>query len=109
MFENLQEASIGVIVQNPQGEVMVALSEMILMSSSVVLLETLAIRRAILFVYELGFRRPSFEGDLAISINVLRLISCCIHSWGILLKTLYLMLALYKASLSSTIFDKAIF
>jgi len=36
------------------------------------------------------------------------IITCCIHPLGILSKTLYLILALYRASLSLTLFDKAI-
>lgn len=66
-----QKASIGVVVRNSQGEIMAALSEKIPMPSSVVLLETLAARRAVLFIHGLGFRGSIFEGDSTISINVL--------------------------------------
>lgn len=69
MFENLLEAGIGVVVRNSQGDVMASLSEKIPMPPSVLLLETVAARRAVLFVLELGFRSSSFEGDSAISIK----------------------------------------
>ena len=60
-----------VVVRKLSGEniIMAALSEKIPMPSSIVLLETLAARRAILFIYELCFCGSIFEGDLAISIN----------------------------------------
>lgn len=72
MFENLKEACISVVVRNSQEEVMAALSEKIPMPSSVALLETLAARRDVLFVDELGFHRSSFEGDSETSINALQ-------------------------------------
>jgi len=74
-------------VRSFQGEIMVALSEKIPMPSSIVLLETLAARRAILFIYELRFCGSIFEGDSAISINATK--SCCIFHLVILLKTPY--------------------
>lgn len=53
-------------------EVLTALSEIIPLPSSVVLVETLAARRAILFIKELDLHSSIFEGDSAISINALR-------------------------------------
>ena len=50
VFGSSQGACIGVVVRNFQGEIMAALSEMIPMPLSIFLLETLAARRAVLFI-----------------------------------------------------------
>ena len=50
IFEDISVASIGVAVRNEHGEVVVAMAEKILMPNSVFTLETLAARRAVLFV-----------------------------------------------------------
>ena len=63
MFEDLQEAVIGVVVQNSHGKVMAALAKKIPMPFSVILLETLVARRVVLFVQELSFYTSIFEGD----------------------------------------------
>lgn len=61
------------VVCNSQGDIMAVLSEQIPMPSSVLMLETLAARRAVLFIHELGFNSSSFEGDSEVlSINALR-------------------------------------
>ena len=60
MFEDLQEAGIGVVVRNSHGEVMAALAKKIPMPFSVILLETLVARRVVLFVQELSFYRSIF-------------------------------------------------
>ena len=73
MFEDSQETGIGVVVRNSHGEVMMPLAEKIPKPSLVFLLETLASRRAMLFVHELGFCRSNFEGDSEILINALQL------------------------------------
>ena len=72
MFDELNEASIGVVVKNPQGKIMAALFEKIPKPSLVVVLETLATRRAAYFVHELGFQDAIFEGDSEISIKALQ-------------------------------------
>ena len=63
VFEDLGAPGIGEMVRNSLGEVLVALSEIIPLPSSIVALETVVARRAILFVYELGFSGIIFEGD----------------------------------------------
>ena len=73
MFEDSQEASIGAVVRNSHGEVLMPLAKKIPKPSLVFLLETLASRRAMLFVHELSFCRSSFEGDSEILINALQL------------------------------------
>ena len=72
MFDELNKVDIGVVVKNPQGEIMVALFEKIPKPSSIVVLKTLATRRAAYFVHELGFQDAIFEGDLEISIKALQ-------------------------------------
>lgn len=72
VFDDLNSAGIGVVVRNSQGDIMAALSEQIPMPSSVLMLETLAARRAVLFIHELGFNSSSFECDSEVSINALR-------------------------------------
>ena len=53
IFEDLGAAGIGVVVHNSSGKVLVALSEIIPMPSSIVVLETIAARRAVQFLQEL--------------------------------------------------------
>ena len=50
MFDELNEAGIGVVVRNPQGEIMTTLSKKIPKPSSIVMLESLAARKVALFV-----------------------------------------------------------
>ena len=50
MFDELNEAGIGVVVRNPQGEIMTTLSKKIRKPSSIVMLESLAARKVALFV-----------------------------------------------------------
>lgn len=61
MFDELNKAGIGVVVRNPKGEIMAALSENIPQPSTVVVLEILASRRAAYFVHELDFKMQSFR------------------------------------------------
>ena len=74
----------GVVVQNSKDskrEIMVALSGKIPMPPSMVLLETIAVsvvfletiaaRRAVHFIHEIGIPSSIFEGDSEISINTL--------------------------------------
>nr|XP_023909157.1 uncharacterized protein LOC112020832 [Quercus suber] len=63
VFEDTEEAGIGVVVRNAKGEVLAALSEKIPYPGSVDLVEALAARRAVLFIVELGISQSVFEGD----------------------------------------------
>ena len=63
MFGESDEASIEVIIQNSDGEVMVTLSKKIQKPSYVEVLELLAVRQAMSFTLELGFINSTFEGD----------------------------------------------
>ncbi|KAK9999768.1 hypothetical protein SO802_019371 [Lithocarpus litseifolius] len=86
MFDELNEAGIGVVVRNSQGEIMAALSKKIPKPSSVVVLETLAARRAAYFVHELGFQDAIFEGDSEVSIKALQDGTSTPTSYGYLIK-----------------------
>lgn len=61
IFDELNEASIAVAARNSQGEIMVALSEKITKPSLVIMLESLAARRATLFVQEPSMTPSSRE------------------------------------------------
>ena len=63
MFNERDEAGIGVIIRNPRGKVMAALSEKIQKPPSVEILELLAAKRAVRFSLETGFNKSIFEGD----------------------------------------------
>ena len=65
MFNESEEAGIGVVIKKCKGELMVALSEKIQKPQSVVALEMLAARRAALFACECGFQQSSFKEILS--------------------------------------------
>ena len=60
IFEDLHVAGICVVIQNDQGEVLVALAEKILIPESMLTLEILAARRTIQFAHELGIHISIF-------------------------------------------------
>ena len=60
--------SIGVVVRNSSGTIVAALSEIVPCPSSVLALETVAARRAILFLQELNLHGSILEGDSESSI-----------------------------------------
>ena len=63
VFEDLGAVGIGIMVRNSSSEVLAALFEIIPLPSSIVVLETIAARRAILFTRELGCSGSIIEGD----------------------------------------------
>ena len=63
VFQDTNEAGIGVVIQNDEGEVLGALSEKIAMPGSVVTVEMLAARRVVHFALEIGITHSVFEGD----------------------------------------------
>ena len=63
IFKDISAAGIGVAVRNELGEVVAAMAEKVPVPDLVFTLETLAARRAVLFVQELGLRNVIFEGD----------------------------------------------
>ena len=72
IFEDLNAAGISVVVRNFLGEVVVALSKIIPISSSMVTLKNIAARRAVQFIQELDLHSLVFEGDTEISIFAIR-------------------------------------
>ena len=60
------------MVRNSSGKILVALSKIIPLPSSIVVLETIAARRAITFVQELGLSSSIFKGDSETSILVIK-------------------------------------
>ena len=71
MFNESDDAAIGVVTLNSAGKVMAALSEKTQEPPSVMWCELLAARRAVQFTIEMGFRLSSFEGDSETVINSL--------------------------------------
>lgn len=68
-IQNKHLAGIGVIIHDSVGEAIGALSMPIPLSTSVVVMEALACRRAVLFAREIGLREVVFEGDSAVVIQ----------------------------------------
>lgn len=54
MFEDINSIGIGVVVREDKGEVLATLAKRIHIPESVLELETLATRRAVQFILELG-------------------------------------------------------
>ena len=77
IFEELDAAGVGVVVRNSSGELLAALSEIIPLPSSILALETIAARRAVSFLHELGLDSSIFEGDSESSI--LAITNQCFH------------------------------
>ena len=63
MFGEEKEGGIGVVIHSNEGQMLAALSQKVLMPTSVEILEKMAARKAALFARELGFRKVCFEGD----------------------------------------------
>ena len=62
-FAEEEDSGIGIVVRNDLGQVMASLAEKLAMPPTVEILETMAARRAMIFMEELGLRRAIFEGD----------------------------------------------
>ena len=71
MFDESDEAGLGVVIRNSEGQVMVALSKKIKKPPSVVALELLATRRATILVSETSFQQSCFEGDSEVVVKSL--------------------------------------
>ena len=77
VFEDLDATGVGFVVRNSSGEVLAALSEIIPLPSSIVILETIAARRAVTFLQELSLGSSIFEGDSETSILAIK--NQCFH------------------------------
>ena len=71
MFDESDEAGLGVVIRNSKGQVMVALFEKIKKPPSVMALELLAARRAAILVSEIGFQQSCFKGDSEVVVKSL--------------------------------------
>ena len=71
IFEDISAAGIGVAVWNELREVVATMAEKVPVPDSVFTLETLATRRAVMFVQELGLRNVVFKGDSTSSIQAI--------------------------------------
>nr|POF25913.1 hypothetical protein CFP56_37916 [Quercus suber] len=69
VFREDQEAGIGMVIRNKEGQVLAALSEKVMIL--VKILEMLAAQRAAIFAQELGFRQVCFEGDVELVVKSL--------------------------------------
>ena len=72
VFGGDQEAGIGVVIRNNEGQVLAALSEKVRMPVSVEILEMLAARKAVIFARDLGFSQVCFEGDSELVVKSLQ-------------------------------------
>nr|POF12586.1 hypothetical protein CFP56_20069 [Quercus suber] len=73
MFNEQDEAGIGVIICNSMGKVMAALSEKIKKPPTVEILELLSAKQVVWFSFKTGFNKSVIEGD---SESVIRSLSC---------------------------------
>ena len=71
LFNESNEASLGIVIRNSEGQVMATLLEKIKKPPSVVTLDLLAARRAAAFVSKTGFQQSCFESDTKIVIKSL--------------------------------------
>ncbi|GMY05131.1 putative ribonuclease h protein [Fagus crenata] len=63
VFQDTQEAGIGVIIRDSNGLIIASLAQKIPYPGSVELVEALAARRAVTFAFEIGAWKTEFEGD----------------------------------------------
>ena len=72
LFQADNCAGIGVVIRNGDGQVMASLSQNIPLPSTVIEVEALVARRALILAQETGFTRVVLEGDSQILINALK-------------------------------------
>lgn len=72
MFRESDEASIGVVIRNSNGEVMAALFEKIKKPPTMDILELFATKRAVYFSLKIDFTKSVFEGDAEFVIKSLQ-------------------------------------
>jgi ribonuclease HI len=82
VFNDRNEAGIGVIIRNHQGEVMGALSQRIPYPHSVEAVEASAARSAIQFAKDLGFMNIDLEGDSTSIVEAILLTTPCSTIYG---------------------------
>lgn len=72
MFGESDQASLGMVIHNSEGQVMDALSERIHKPHSTQFVELLAARRAVTFYIETSFQNSIFEGNSELLIKSLQ-------------------------------------
>uniref|UniRef100_A0A2N9FN80 Protein kinase domain-containing protein n=1 Tax=Fagus sylvatica TaxID=28930 RepID=A0A2N9FN80_FAGSY len=82
IFSNTNEAGLGVIIRNDQGEVMGSLCQRIPFPHSVEAVEASAARYAIQFAKDLGIMKIDLEGDSKIIVDALLLAGPCSTIYG---------------------------
>ena len=101
MFNESDEAGIGIMVRDSMGLVIAAMAEKIHKPHSVESLEMIAARRAVIFASELGLQLCKFEGDSETVIKALQGRDMFYSSFGHLTKdTLILVNSLRSSSFS---------
>ena len=86
MFNESNEAVLGIMVWDSSGQVLVAMAEKIWKPHNVESLEMLAARRAIIFAKELDLQQGQFEGDSEICIKALQMGKLFSSSYGHLVR-----------------------
>ncbi|XP_050278447.1 uncharacterized protein LOC126720005 [Quercus robur] len=82
VFQDQKMAGIGVVIRNPNGHVIGALSDRIFLPATVDEVEALACRKAISFALDLGVENVVLEGDSKTIIQALNSDSSCASSYG---------------------------
>ena len=75
MFNESQEAGIGIVIRNSASQVLASLAEKIRKPCTVEHLETLAASRAVIFAAELGLQQVHFEGDSELVVKALQMVT----------------------------------
>ncbi|KAL0010265.1 hypothetical protein SO802_005373 [Lithocarpus litseifolius] len=81
-FLELAKASIGVVIRDSKGQVMVSLAQRIPLPSTVIEVEALAVRRAMELALETGLNKGVLEGDSLILMNALKSNSHSLAQFG---------------------------
>ena len=63
LFNESEEAGLGIVVRDSGGLVVAAMVEKIIKPHSIECLEALAARRVVIFAKEIGLQQSHFEGD----------------------------------------------
>ena len=82
IFNNLDCASLGIVIRNSEGLVIAALLEKVTLPPFVDDLEALAWRRSVTFAMELGLQEVIFEGDFGVVYKNLTTTSPSLASFG---------------------------
>ena len=82
VFYDINSASLGVVIRDSVGLVIVALSKRIYLPSTVEELEALACRRVVAFALEIGLHEVAFERDSKVVFKQLNAKPPCLASYG---------------------------